>query len=184
MKRSVRCTEKMDSIVKKIIKKIENAFDGVKKPENVTMRVARAIDDYITEDEFADLRKKEIETKWQDIPDSDIEFYDDILTYLSPIGMRYYLPRYMTWSLHNFKNSDLAIPDYVIFRLNNSTPEEWDLFDKNQRSACIEFLKFCADHEGNYFDSDLAKNCISLLESRGAPNQADAPDRKNLRGIS
>ncbi len=47
----------MNEKIKNLIGQIEKAFDGVQKPANITMRVARAIDDYTSGDQYQDLRK-------------------------------------------------------------------------------------------------------------------------------
>jgi hypothetical protein len=147
----------MNITIKNLIEKIEKAFDGVPKPLDITMHVARAIDDYVPEDKYEFLREKDNEEKWQDITDKKVELFDDILPFLDPIGFRYYIPRYMIWTLENYFHSNLALSDYTIYKFGDCM-EEWEILNNEQKEACLEFLEYCSNETNGILDSDQAMN--------------------------
>ncbi len=76
----------MNITIEELIARIERVFDHVPKPTNITMRVARGIDDYLSQEQLNELRKQDQETCWQAIPDEDLVEYGDILVFLEPDG--------------------------------------------------------------------------------------------------
>ncbi|MCP4354175.1 MAG: hypothetical protein GY793_00820 [Proteobacteria bacterium] len=128
------------------------------------MRVARAIDDYVSSDKYEALREKDNEEKWQDISDKDVETYNDILPFLDPVGFRYYIPRYMLWTLNNYTVSDLSISDLTIYAFSECF-EEWQILNAEQKVACLEFLKYCSDDNSGSLDSEHAvTNYLRLVD--------------------
>lgn len=146
----------------KLIKKIETAFDQVPKPKNITMHVARAIDDYVTDDKFETLRKLANENKWQDISDKDIEQYNDILSFLESDAFRYYIPRFMIWTLNNYKTSDNAASCSTIFKFQNIW-DEWNFLNDEQKKVCLEFLEFCIQDKTGHLNCEDAEKAYRIL---------------------
>jgi hypothetical protein len=151
-------------MIRDIIEKIQKAFDGVTKPKDITMHVARAIDDYLPENEYEALRKKDDEGRWQDIPDEKVKFFNDILPFLTPVGFRYYIPRFMTWTLENYNHSDLAASDYTIYIFSDCF-KEWEILNDDQKDACLEFLKYCSEENCGKLDAEIAtENYLRLVD--------------------
>ena len=81
-----------------LISQIERAFRGVERPQ-ITLRVGRALDDNM-QDELPKLRKLDDHYGgWSEIPEEDIEKFQDVFRWLCPIGFRFYLPAFMIHSL-------------------------------------------------------------------------------------
>lgn len=85
---------------------IENAFEGVLREDGLTLHQAVVVDDYGSEEEFLAAGKLDTETRWQDVPDSDISTHTSIYCFLDPKGFRYYLPASMSWAVKNYENDD------------------------------------------------------------------------------
>src|SRR5690242_11187888 len=89
-----------------IIRDIEAAFDGVERGEGVTLHEAWAIDCCASDRKRAKARKSDTDTRWKDIPASDIENCPSALAFMDAEGFRYYIPAYMVWTLRNYLLSD------------------------------------------------------------------------------
>jgi hypothetical protein len=142
-----------------LIEEITAAFDGVSREDGVTLHEATVIDDYGSFEERAEARKRDIEDKWQDVPEKDIRFTDAVLSFLDPKGFHYYIPAYIIWYLRNIDNPD---PNYwsntfdsVIFHLaagfygevGNFYLAKFKLFTPGQAKAIAHFLVFEAERE-------------------------------------
>jgi hypothetical protein len=76
-----------------IIDEINRAFDGVTREGGVSFHEADVIDNYGSKQERTKARKLDTDECWQDVPEKDIE-NDCILSFLDPIGFRYYMAAY------------------------------------------------------------------------------------------
>jgi len=121
-----------------LIALIESTFDGVPKPEKITLRVARAADDYVPEEKWSEIRALDSEVRWQDVPDRDLEKYSDADAFLDASGVRYYLPAFMIWSIRR-----RDVRSNMLFTLAY-TPEKLQLVTPEERSVIAQFLKFVA----------------------------------------
>jgi len=155
-----------------IIEMIEAAFDGVPKPEKITLRVARAADDYVPEEKWPEIRALDSEARWQDVSDKDLEKYSDVDPFLDASGFRYYLPAFMIWCIrHHDTNFD------ILFMLEEEeVSEKLQLLTREQRGAIAQFLKFVA------MACDEALDAAKLYELgwkqydvRESPPEPDAP---------
>ena len=139
-----------------VIRAIEAAFDGVSRHGGVSLHEADVIDNYGTPAEREDARALDTETRWQDVAAGDIRTYYWILPFLDPIGYRYYLPAYMSWSLRNHAGPrDATSAEFTVFSLVKSEAkrEEWELdrfkmFNVQQARAIRRFLEYMAEHAG------------------------------------
>lgn len=82
-----------------LIAEIERVFDGVQREDGRTLHEASAMDDYASPEELAEARQHDTETRWQDVPDVNIQRGHMSLIYLDEKGLHYYLPAYLTWYL-------------------------------------------------------------------------------------
>ena len=144
---------------------IERAFDGVPQPEDITLHVAEAHDDYDYEHD-QEHRKEDYVGRWQDVPQEHIKKCQSALCFVNKIGMRFYLPTYMTWYLRNFDDNDEVWSDNTLYSLDNhdNDPElaedhkdRFSLFTPEQLKACALFIKFCANDPTGSTDTDFAQ---------------------------
>jgi hypothetical protein len=114
-----------DALRDEIIAEITEAFGGVLRGRT-TLHEADVIDEYGSEEERRAARARDTEQRWQDVPDSDIESYSSVLSFLCPESFRYYVAAYMVWSLRYYRISDSASSDFTIYALNpyRNTPHE------------------------------------------------------------
>jgi hypothetical protein len=144
-----------------LIKQIEVAFDRVKRP-NISLRQFRLTDlkgmsGDITDEEWKQAGKARQDSKWQNIPDSEIEECDCVLAHMGADEYQYYLPAYIRYSLNHYKlpvwESDIigatvysVYPsskdkDLYKYRIN-----QMSLLNSEQENAIIHFLEFVAEN--------------------------------------
>lgn len=145
-----------------LIAQIHAAFKGVKREGGVTLHEAWLIDCCASDKQRVRARKLDTERRWEDVPASDIENYYSILSFLDPIGFRYYLPAYMVWTLQNYEHSGSTSVDNTIYALN-FTPrlrehcmEKFRLFTLEQSAAICAFLTFMATEQEGFADARVA----------------------------
>jgi hypothetical protein len=153
-------------LIDDVIDEINRAFDGVSREGGISLHEADIIDGYGSMKERAKARKLDIEARWQDVPEKDLEEYS-ILCFLDTIGFRYYIAAYMVWALRNFRTTDSVSADSTIYALD--PPWEYELnlwahkrysfFTKPQAKGTCRFLRFMAQNEA-YADSDSARNAL------------------------
>jgi len=140
-----------------LIDEITAAFDGVARGDGVSISEARVIDDNGSDSERAAARKRDTETRWQDVPDENIFRGDSHLTFMDEVGFHYYIPAYVVWFLRNMDDEGPQSPafnsntfDSLIFALGadrSGALEEfylskYQLFTLEQSKAIAHFLHF------------------------------------------
>lgn len=147
-----------------LISFIEDAFDGVDQPKDITLHVAEAHDEYDYEHDV-EHRSKDFFGRWQNIPKSHIKDCQSALSYFDKVGVRFYLPAYMCWYLKNFGN-DCIESDNVLYALDNNAKnkelakyhqQRFSLFNSIQLKACALFVKFCANDSTGFSDAYFAQ---------------------------
>src|SRR5262245_26297674 len=82
---------------------INAAFDGVAKPvlslRQFSLTDRKGMSGSITQAEWLEAGRRRIDTKWQDIPDTEIEECGVVLSHMEAADFQYYLPAYTTYSL-------------------------------------------------------------------------------------
>jgi hypothetical protein len=151
-----------------VIAEIEKAFDGVSREDGITLHEARALDDYRPDDERAEARKQDTETRWQEVPAKWIEELGDDFTFLDAKGARYYLPAFMVWSLRGgdpVLQASWGLFSHLLHRTEGDAfqVEMFRLLSREQKKAVARFLQFVANHRENYEDeSDDALRARTL----------------------
>jgi hypothetical protein len=142
-----------------VIKEITAAFDGVSREGGVSWNEAWVIDDYGTDRQRAKARKKDTETRWQDVPERDIAYGSSCLSFFDEIGFRYYLPAYIVWCLRHIDTEDTNDLIYesdsycsIIWHLRDDSPDlhqyhmaRFGLFTREQSKAIAHFLEFAEE---------------------------------------
>lgn len=145
-----------------LIEEITAAFDGVSRENGVSLSESWIIDDYGSDEEQAEARKQDTETRWQDVPDEGICYGYSCLSFLDDIGFHYYIPAYVVWFLRNIDNDDPEAPSedsntfesliYALGPIGSGDLEEYDLsrfrvFTPEQSKAIAHFLEFEEERE-------------------------------------
>ena len=165
-----------------LIARIVEVFHGVARPPEITKSVARALDDdwKLSPSQAEERRASDGEAQWTDIPDEEIEAFDDIFPFLDSQGYLFYLPAFMSYSLRRYMDSDSCALDAPIHACANGC-DRMKLFSPEQVALVIEFLEFCARHDGK-FDAPWARYAIDHLrlsalksETQTHPNHPSKP---------
>lgn len=157
-----------------IIVAIEEAFAGVPRGE-ITIHEAEVIDAYGTEAQRRKARARDTEVDWRDVPDSSVEACSDALTFLDPVGWRFYLPVYMRFGLRHLRSGRNNAMDHAIYSLNkgedaaiaNHKLQRFRMLNRSQTHAVVRFLSFAADNDA-FCDSVVAKSALASHWSRAA----------------
>jgi hypothetical protein len=148
-----------------VISQINEAFDGVEQPQEITLHVAEAHDDYDYNNNHTH-RKKDFFGRWQDVPWEHIRACQNALSYLEKVGMRFYLPAYMVWYIRNYEKEGEVFTDHALYSLDPHLNDEklsqyhkdrFSLFDRVQLRACAQFVRFCAEDSDGNTDSNFAQ---------------------------
>lgn len=168
-----------------LIEEITAAFDGVAREDGVTLHEADVIDDYGSLEERVEARKKDTESRWQDVPDEDIRWGDFIFSFLDAKGFRYYLPAYMVWCLRYMDSDDPAIASntlqFLLYHLQGGEgrlfEDRFRLLTTRQAKAVTQFLVLVVEREveiniefGGY-DLERVKKGLLAEEERAALKQ-------------
>jgi hypothetical protein len=144
-----------------VVNAITSAFNGVSREGGVSLHETRVLDGLGSESEMIEARAKDIDAKWQDVPDSAIEKPLLSLNFLDPIGFRYYIPAYMIWEIRIISGEkwvDCNTHGAAAFALTPRGREpaieaaNFVALTKEQSHAIYLFLRFCAD-----FDDEFAR---------------------------
>jgi hypothetical protein len=151
-----------------LIKKIENVFDGIKKPET-SLRQFKLTDEKgmsceISDQEWDIARKNRVDSIWQQIPDAEIKECDCLLAHMQAEEFQYYLPAYMRYSLNHYEVSiwkDDVIGSTVFSLYPSKQTYEYNvkqlsLLNTQQRQVCIHFLKF-VEENADYIQRPFAR---------------------------
>lgn len=139
-----------------LIRSIERAFDGVSREDGVSLNEAEVIDAYGSEAERRAARGQDLEARWQEVSEAEIERHGDVLPFLDPKGWRYYLPAYMTWTIRRLGRSASMSVDSTIYTLAPGTApelkaralERYKTLSGNQSAVVCRFLRFMCDVVG------------------------------------
>lgn len=152
-----------------VVNAISSAFLGVSRVDGVSLHEAEVIDDRGTDDERSTSRLLDTDTKWEEVPDSDIENHITTLNFVDPIGFRYYLAAYMVWALRHCDFSDSLSTNHTIYSLCLPTGErqrawklqQFSLLNNEQSFAVLQFLRYFAEHTNGVSDDGAAQQAIS-----------------------
>ena len=157
----------MDQEARGIIAEIHAAFRGVPRGQ-ITLHEAEVIDNYGSKEERINARKLDTEQKWEEIPDNHVEECTSALCHVDPESWRYYVPRYMEWSIRHFRTTDSAVSDFTIYTFDPSTTDSnlteysmtrYRLLNLDQCRVVFRFLRYMADN-GDHADDRVANEAI------------------------
>ena len=149
-----------------VIAQIAAAFDGVSRAGGVSLREGRVIDDYGTDAERDAARLLDTDTRWQDVPDDDLNTYGTSLCFVDPIGFRYYLPAYLCYSLRMMGEGKGGGVDNMLFHLDlrgsddgirETLSRRFGVLTPAQAQAVGSFLQFVVENGCEYEREDAAR---------------------------
>lgn len=146
----------------RLIDQINNAFQYVTREGGISIREAHVIDDYGSEQEQREARAEETDSHWSEVDVETLDPGGSALSFVDPIGFRYYLPAYMVYALKSDYGDALGeeivdsnVFDSTIFKLNASALRDQDhtehqrkrfaLFTPKERTCIARFLAFDAE---------------------------------------
>ncbi len=166
--------DKLDKKIPELIKETMEAFSGVTLENGVSWREANVLDAYGTMEERKVARDKDEKNDWTRIPVAligDLK-YQSVMPFLDPVGLKFYLPACMIYTLKNYKESQSLIIHSIIYTLTSKTTayELQEILDQRQRSCIVKFLHLCLEIGEKYFDLHKAEIRIQKYWSENAPN--------------
>jgi hypothetical protein len=118
----------------------------------------------------------------RNVPITDMEWVGDSLPLLSPKALRYYLPRYLEFSItHRTSNAC----EFVLYHLADENPEKdywkerYSVFSQLERDAIVQYLRYRATWPDAQFEEDWVQRGLRYW-CRDA-QQGHAGDARNAR---
>ena len=166
-----------------LIQEIEKAFDGVEW-SSTSLRQFVLTDKFgltrdITVNEWNQAGKSRVDTKWQEIPDSEIDDCNCMLAHMEANEFRYFLPAYLRFSVKNYQKSiwETYIIGSVVYSLypTSKNPDlyiykvkQLSLLNNAQKIAAVSFLKFVATLAG-YVQRPNAEKALERYWQKNIP---------------
>jgi hypothetical protein len=117
----------------------------------------------------------------REVPIDDMEWIGDCLPLLSPKALRYYLPRYLEYSItHQSSNAR----DFVLFHLSAEDPsqeywsERYAAFSAPEQEAILHYLRYRATSPDAEFDQEALQRALEYWQRA---QQAHAGDVRDAR---
>ncbi len=156
----------MDSEAQTVVDAIETAFHGVNRGE-ITLNEAEVIDNYGSAAERAAARARDTEARWQEVPDAHVANAAAALCHVDPVSWRYYVPRYMVWSLQNFRTSVSMSSDATIYtfdlvdeaNLAVHARTRFAQLDAAQSAAVARYLRYMSGND-DFADARVAAEAL------------------------
>lgn len=157
-----------------VIEAIREAFRGVPRGET-TLHEGEVIDDYGSAEKRGKARRVDVERRWEDVPNAHVESCMHGIYHVDPASWRYYIPRYMVWSIENFQTNSSLLSDLTIYQLappNESHTglrkhalERYRMLDAAQSRAVALFLHYMAQHDDDA-DAYAASEALRIYWGR------------------
>lgn len=147
-----------------LIREIETAFDGVSREGGISLHQAQALDECRDGDEVEQAGTLDTETRWQDVPESEIAKMEVAMCFMDDIGLKYYLPAFMVYSIKHHETCETNSANHPIYQLIAKTEEEkkrFSIFNTPQKKAIRRYLEYMAYFAGEEADSDAAKEALN-----------------------
>ena len=154
---------------------IYDAFHDVERGE-VTLHEAEAIDSYVSEARRDKARKRDLDLRWQDIPADHIMRCPNALPHLDPVSFRFYIARFMVWTLNHYTRDKTMVSDHTIYafclhsdaEINRYMHRRFATLSEPQRDAVCAFLRLMADAP-MHVDARVAQRALDMHSPPPAP---------------
>jgi len=135
-----------------ILALIEQAFDGVSREGGVSLHEASAIDDGASSAERLVARMKDVDARWQDVPDEHIARSESVFSFVDIKGHVYYAPAYMSWLVRTGYDTESNSVDSAQYAFNPWGKHEaqrryrpHDMFTPEQCHCIAQYLLYVND---------------------------------------
>ncbi len=133
-----------------IIETIQTAFSGVVLGSGVGLYEGQGLDDYASEAECREIRKKDELLDWQNIPTQNLAECYSSLSFFDATGMRFHLPAFIVSEINHPGMSNANVVFYLVSPVDDKAPhlqqylkEKYLLLNQKQRQAIRLFLQYC-----------------------------------------
>lgn len=132
-------------------------FEKTPKPNKDDMTPHRCFECDEIRDQFFDFGQREL-------PDKVIISHSDSLPLLSPVALRYYLPRYMEFSLIN-QYSDAF--EFILYHLAPEKIDEYwkprlEVFKKEEKRIIVKYLEIRKNLEEAEFEEEWINRGLEI----------------------
>ncbi|MEM8737488.1 MAG: DUF6714 family protein [Planctomycetota bacterium] len=157
--------------LEEVLDDIENAFRGVTRAGGVSLHETVEIDSYGFDRSHPN-DNSDTGHDWRQVPTKDLAEVCGIggISFLDPIGWRYYLPAYMTWWLNEGYNSDSIASDNLVYSLQLARSdsnglrryslERYETLNTEQSKAVARFLIYIRDFAEDSSDREDAAKAL------------------------
>jgi len=134
----------LESGRRRLAAEIKTAFADVSRGDGVSLHQAHVMDRRGSEAQEREARNLDLDTRWQDVPASDIATYSGILPFLDMEGFLYYIPAYMLWTVENLLTSDSDSIFFTICAFTSGHAPNRQVFSEHQAQVVGRFLWYVA----------------------------------------
>lgn len=161
-----------------VIAQIRRDFAHVSREGGVSLHEAYVLDDWGSPEECARARLLDTDTHWNEVDLRDQPFYGSALSFMDPIGFRYYYPALMAEMLiadspGNESSQAAYFTDSVLYHATPPAPSEWvseelpakySLFSESQLRCVARFLVYeLESSENDPIEADIACDALNRL---------------------
>lgn len=153
----------IDDLREKLVSEIEHAFADVLLDDGVTLHQMQVLDDYGGEEEQLAARRKDPETRWQQITGEKLSLFSDSMVFLDAKGFRFHLPAFLRHALITaFPSSGAADTHGVMFALQDGPRNSYHedgikLLDPSQMQCIASFFHYFARSSESGWESEARK---------------------------
>lgn len=149
---------------------IESAFVGVTLGDGIDIYAAESLDQYGNAEEDR-LSLSAERNDWRRVPHEDLFPRSWAVTFLDPLGFRFYAPAIMTALLRTHDPGECLCSSFLA---NLQITKEGlikgvqfnDLFSLRQRAAIVRFLKYLVHNTGPCGDTSEAARRLKQIQAR------------------
>ena len=150
--------------------KVVEVFHCVSLAGGIGLRQADGIDDRKPEDVCQLLREGDEKDDWRRIPRDDLNRYSGSLTFLDPLGMRFYLPAFLIADIDgqviNSVDQFGLLSRFI--DLSDHRKYQFSKLSLPQRLVIGEYLRYVQDQPGHWLDVHKIDEAIGDFWNLGA----------------
>ena len=160
-KSKIMAVHEYETRKRELIALITAAFSGVERGNGVTLHEAWVIDVYGSKEERVKARKRDTETRWQDVPHQHISAGGNALYFFDPEGFHYYLPAFLVWYVEHINsgssNTFFIVDGFLEGRATDTYYQErFATLTGEQSNAVAQYLVFVDSHQKKWVESEAA----------------------------
>jgi hypothetical protein len=148
-----------------IVALVRQAFAGTVRRGGLSLREADVLRRQGTAYEKAKARVLDDDLEWKQVPFEDLQQFP-VLSFLDPVGFRYYLPAFMVWVLTEAERIDPTVLVTLLSALARTerkgaqADSQYALLDKQQSETVALFLEYVMEHHPDEAVWSLAQEAL------------------------